>query len=180
MQFTFQPSQFGNLDFSNTIQKIQQNTTSNMSLTPFFRYDPFVPRGFDDLRSLAPHFRELLSDTPPTFGGMGGFDVKEEDGKYHISVDVPGVKASDMKVEIENDSKVLHIHGGRKVTKNGSITETRFDKRFTIGDNVDVDKLSANLEDGVLVLTAPKLEVERPKTRTIEVSEGKLITDSKL
>lgn len=148
-----------------------------MSLSPFFRYDPFVPRGFNDFTSLTPFFRDLVSDTTPTYGGLSGFDIKEEDGNYHISVDVPGVKASDMKVEIENDSKVLHIYGGRKVTKNGTTTETRFDKRFTIGDNVDVEKLTANLENGVLMLTAPKLEEERPKTRTIEVSEGPMLTE---
>ncbi|GKY90850.1 hypothetical protein MPSEU_000057800 [Mayamaea pseudoterrestris] len=143
-----------------------------MSLIPFFRYDPFVPRGFDDFStSLSPIFRDLMTDTSPSFGNLG-INTKEENGMYHISVDVPGVKASDLKVELQNDNRVLRVHGGRKVTKAGTTTETRFDKSFTIGDNVDVDKISAKLENGVLELTAPKLEEERPKTRTIQVSEG--------
>ena len=142
-----------------------------MALSPFFRYDPFVPRGFNDLSGITPYFRDLMSDAS-SFSPRLGFDIREDDGKYHISVDMPGVKASDMKVEVENDNKVLHIYGGRKITKGDSVSETRFDKRFTIGDNVDVDKITANLRDGVLELEAPKLEEERPKTRTINVSEG--------
>jgi HSP20 family protein len=139
-----------------------------MALNPFFGYDPFVPRGYNDVSSITPFVRDLLADTPT----QRGFDIREENGKYHISVDVPGVKASDLKVEVEHDSNILHISGGRKTTKGGTVSETRFDKRFTIGDNVDIEKLSANLEDGVLHLVAPKVEQQRPKTRTIQVSEG--------
>ncbi|GKY90846.1 hypothetical protein MPSEU_000057400 [Mayamaea pseudoterrestris] len=143
-----------------------------MALSPFFRYDPFTPRGFNDFSSITPYFRDMMSDS------RLGFDIKEDEGKYHISVDLPGVKPSDMKVEVENDNKVLHIYGGRKVTKGDSVTETRFDKRFTIGENIDIEKMSANLHDGVLELEAPKREETRPKTRTIEVSEGRQMLEN--
>ena len=142
-----------------------------MALSPFFGSDPFVPRGFNDFSSITPYFRDFMTDASALSPRLG-FDIKEQDGKYHISVDLPGVKPSDMKVEVENENKVLHIYGGRKVTKGDTVSETRFDKRFTIGDNVDVDKMTANLHDGVLELEAPKLEQERPKTRLIEVGEG--------
>jgi hypothetical protein len=49
------------------------------------------------------------------------------------------------------------------------VSETRFEKHFTIGTNVDTDYFTANLSDGVLVLTAPKLETEQK--RKIAITE---------
>jgi HSP20 family protein len=140
-----------------------------MALSPFFGYDPFVPRGYNDF-SLSPFPTRDSNDFLSS--SLRGFDIEERDGTYHISVDVPGVKAADVKVEVEDDNKVLHVYGGRKVTKGDRVSETRFDKRFTIGDNVDIEKMTAKLEDGVLCLEAPKKEESRPKTRTIQVSDA--------
>jgi len=142
--------------------------------------------GFDELFSPSPFFRDPFFDrslVPTTFwqepeemsnffrGPPLGYRINEKDNEYQISVDVPGVKASDMSVNLENDGKVLHIVGGRKVEKENEISETRFEKRFTIGDNVDTDKLKANLSDGVLVLTAPKLEKKKPEAQKIVITE---------
>jgi HSP20 family molecular chaperone IbpA len=102
-----------------------------------------------------------------------GYDIQESDGKYEISVQVPeGVSASDMTVELEHDGTVLHLSGARKVEHEGMVSETRFDKRFTIGPNVDSNQMTANLSEGVLVLTAPKLEPEKPK-HTIAITTEK-------
>ena len=110
-----------------------------------------------------------------------GYEINESDGKYSIAIDVPGVKASDINAQLENDGKVLHLTGGRKVTKDGKVSETRFEKRFTIGDNIDVNQLSADLSDGVLTVTAPKKKKEEPEPMKITITEGKTekITDGK-
>ena len=45
-----------------------------------------------------------------------GYDIREtNDGKeYAISVDVPGIKPSDLNVELQDDGRVVRIWGGRK------------------------------------------------------------------
>lgn len=101
-----------------------------------------------------------------------GYEIHEADGNYQIAVDVPGVKKDDITVNVEEDGRVLRVTGGRKVVREGKTSETKFEKRFTIGNNVDIEKISANLSDGVLTLTAPKKEEEKPKTRTIMITEG--------
>jgi len=151
------------------------------------RYNPRNPffGGFDELFAPAPFMRDPFFDVPmpvipkllrdddaTLFRSSPGYEINESGGKYEIAVDVPGVKANDMKVDLEHDGRVLHISGGRKVEKDGVVTETKFEKRFTIGDNVDTDKLTANLADGVLVLTAPKIEKKENAARTIAITEG--------
>ena len=99
-----------------------------------------------------------------------GYEIHEDDNKFQLSIDVPGVKAADMKVQVEQGGRLLHLTGGRRVQKEGgSVTETRFDERFTLAENVDATKITANLADGVLVVTAPKKVIEPTK---IVITEG--------
>jgi HSP20 family molecular chaperone IbpA len=63
-------------------------------------------------------------------------------------MDIPGVKVDDLKVDVEEDGDVLYISGRRKMKIGDAMSETRFEKRFFVGENVDLDKLSAHLEDG--------------------------------
>jgi HSP20 family protein len=108
-----------------------------------------------------------------------GYEINESNDKYQLSADVPGVKATDMTAQLENDGHVLHLSGGRKVVKDGQTTETKFEKRFTIGDNIDTSKLTADLSDGVLTVSAPKVKKEEPEPMKIAITEGKKLTDGK-
>jgi len=126
------------------------------------------PRDLDNLPS-----RSFVTQPPEGFWlPRHPYHVHEDDKTYMVSVDVPGVKAEDINLKIEDD-KVLHLSGGRKIQKeNGSFSESKFDYRMTLSDNVDVNKISANLQDGVLKLTAPKMEVKKPEARVINITEA--------
>ena len=107
-----------------------------------------------------------------------GYEIHEDDKAYTVSVDVPGIRAEDMKIKVE-DNKMLHLSGSRKtIQKNkngqeGSASERKFDYRLSMGDNVDLEKLTANLDNGVLYLTAPKKEIPKKKeARTIKITNG--------
>ena len=132
----------------------------------FARGDPFAHPFFGAARrepffdSLMPVLRNFPTNPKATLlRSSPGYEIKESDGTYEIAIDIPdGIKASDMKVELENDGTVLHLSGGRKLKEKGKVFTTQFNKRFTIGPNVETHKIAANLADGVLVLTAPKIE----------------------
>jgi HSP20 family protein len=81
------------------------------------------------------------------------------DSQIEFSIDVPGTKASDTKVEIVDGE--LKVHAERK-HDNGKTT--KFERSFYIKDISDTDSgnIHANLEDGVLRITIPrKVEVEK-------------------
>lgn len=145
---------------------------------PFFARDPFAPffsRRLDPFEHIMPVLRDFPMDKSKTLlRSSPGYDIKESGTSYEIAVNVPkGVDASDMNVELENDGTVLHLSGERKTEKEGSVSEMRFDKRFTIGTNVDTENITANLDEGVLILKAPKLKpqiAEKPK-HTIPITK---------
>jgi HSP20 family protein len=100
-----------------------------------------------------------------------GIHIHEDDSMYSVSIDLPGVKLSDLCLKLEDDGRTIHLSGHRNFQSgdSGATSESKFVRRFTVGDNVDVDKLTANLADGVLTLTAPKKAPPTPTERQIEI-----------
>ena len=125
----------------------------------------FFPR---DLTTFGPH-TTTTRDSQQSFWRHPGYEVHEDDKHYMVSVDVPGVRPEDMKIEVVDDT--LHVSGGRKIKRGGTESESKFDYRLSMGD-VDLGKITANLDNGVLQLTAPKKEPEKPQARTIQITSG--------
>jgi HSP20 family protein len=145
-----------------------------------FRH-PFFSPGFDDLFDPRPFghvLRPVLAnlqrgdDSTILMRSSPGYEIHEDDEKYSIAIDVPGVKVHDMTITLEENGRVLNLSGGRKIKEGDYVTETKFAKTFTIGDNVDADKIAANLSDGVLEVTAPKKAEEKrgETTRVIQIT----------
>lgn len=96
-------------------------------------------------------------------------DFTETDQSYFLSVDVPGLNKSNLEIHVEGDFVV--IKGKRKLNLHGSTeTEQSLSESFVLPKNVDLEKIQAHCEDGVLYLALPKLEKARPKK--IEISDG--------
>jgi len=97
--------------------------------------------------------------------------INEDDKKYSISVDLPGVKASDMKIKLLADN-VLQLSGGRKYQDEGRTEESKFGYQFNLANkNIDLQHLRANLSDGVLKIVAPVLETAKHHSREIFINE---------
>lgn len=96
-------------------------------------------------------------------------NVAETEEAFEISVDLPGLTAEEVELEFE-DGK-LTIAGTRKneAEEEGKTfhrVERRsgeFRRSFTLGQDVDPDKVEAGFKDGVLRVTVPKAEKVRPK-----------------
>lgn len=104
-------------------------------------------------------------------------DVTEYPHSYVFIIDMPGLKSSDIKVQLEDDN-VLIISGERKreEEKEGAKylrMERRIGKlmrKFMLPENANKDAISAVCQDGVLTVTVQKLPPPQPKKpKTIEV-----------
>ena len=102
-------------------------------------------------------------------------DVKEEDDKFIVTADIPGVEPKD--IEISMDNNVLSIKAERKIerdVKEENYTRSErfsgtFYRQLTLPDSVDSDKIQAQSKHGVLALVVPKKELRVSKR--IEVQE---------
>jgi HSP20 family protein len=101
-------------------------------------------------------------------------DIKEEDDRFVIRADIPGVSPDDIDISMEKG--VLTIKGERKheaeEDKEGYHRIERaygtFMRRFALPENVDTDKISASSKDGVVELVLPKaVQDNQPKKITV-------------
>jgi len=83
------------------------------------------------------------------------------------------MKADDIDVKLEHDGRMIRLSGTKK-SKEGEVEiESRFEKAFMLGNNrFETDKITANLVDGVLTITAPKVFEEEVKESKIKVIES--------
>jgi len=101
------------------------------------------------------------------------YQIVEEEAGYKVMIDINGVTSDDMKIEHNPSSNTLHVKGKRNVEEDGGTIETTFENHFKLGNNVDVDTVSAMVRDGVLELILPKKIVVDDEVRTIAISEDK-------
>eukprot|EP00565_Helicotheca_tamesis_P002377 CAMPEP_0185740856 /NCGR_PEP_ID=MMETSP1171-20130828/38647_1 /TAXON_ID=374046 /ORGANISM="Helicotheca tamensis, Strain CCMP826" /LENGTH=227 /DNA_ID=CAMNT_0028412785 /DNA_START=113 /DNA_END=796 /DNA_ORIENTATION=+ len=100
------------------------------------------------------------------------YNIEDADDKVILTVDTPGMKADDIDVKLEHDGRMIRLSGMKKSKEGGVEIESRFDKAFMLGKNVfDTDKITANLVDGVLTVTAPKKGEKGKNEGRIEVTE---------
>ncbi|KAL5982482.1 hypothetical protein ACLOJK_016555 [Asimina triloba] len=104
-------------------------------------------------------------------------DIKEYPKSYAFVVDMPGLKSSDIKVQVE-EGNLLTINGERKRDdeKEGARyvrMERRvgkFMRKFQLPENANADAISAVCQDGVLTVTVEKIPPPEPKKpKTVEV-----------
>jgi HSP20 family protein len=101
-------------------------------------------------------------------------DAWREGDVFQIEFDLPGVAKESIDLDVERN--VLTVRAER-VPRNGDwemLASERprgmFSRQLVLGDNLDLDRIEAGYDGGVLRLTIPV--AERAKPRKIEISEN--------
>jgi len=100
-------------------------------------------------------------------------DIYETDEMLVVLADLPGVKADELAIDLEND--VLRLQGGAGDEAEGEplLREYqlgRYLRQFTINEAIDRQAISAELKNGQLTLRLPKAAKAMP--RKIQVSQA--------
>ena len=154
-----------------------------MSLIPSFFgshrsniLDPFSLEIWDPFKDLSlssePQFARETSALVNT-----RVDWKETPEAHVFKADLPGLNKEEVKVEVEDD-RVLQISGERKVEKEEKKdtwhrverSSGKFLRKFRLPENAKMDQIKASMENGVLTVTVPKVEVKKPDVKAIEIS----------
>lgn len=142
------------------------------------RYEPF--REFENLsnrlnRILGMEVRPLTAPDGTFADWAPAMDVEETDDEYLIKADLPDVKKEDVKVSVEDG--ILAVEGERRMEKEEKGKKFhrversygKFVRRLAVPTDVDQDKVTASVKDGVLNVHLPKSPVVKPRSVDVKV-----------
>jgi len=103
-------------------------------------------------------------------------DISEDDKDYLIKAELPEVKREDVKVTVENG--VVSIRGERKFEKEEKTKKYHrversygsFQRSFTLPEDADPAKVTAEFKEGLLQVRLGKSEAKAPKSVDVKVN----------
>ncbi|XP_061343540.1 18.2 kDa class I heat shock protein-like [Gastrolobium bilobum] len=134
-------------------------------------FDPFSLDSWDPFMNVSSTDRETSAIA------NARVDWKETPEAHVFSVELPGLKKEEVKVEVEDD-RVLQISGERsrehehKDDKWHRVERStgKFMRRFRLPEKAKMDKINAAMENGLLTVTVPKEEEKKPEVKSIQIS----------
>lgn len=93
-------------------------------------------------------------------------DIYESDHEYLVVANLPGVTADALTLSVERGELTLEAKRERPLRGGGG----RYGRRLRLPDDVDVDKIDADLEAGMLSLHLPKRTEATPRQITVRSS----------
>ena len=138
---------------------------------------------FDDWMGFP--FRGFASDVDHKLygkhaGNLMKTDLKEREGEYELSVDLPGFKKDQIKLQLQNGYLTISVAKGldeQEKDKQGRIVhQERYTgamaRSYYIGEHLREEDVKARFEDGVLTLRFPKEAPQKlPEQRYITIEE---------
>jgi HSP20 family protein len=153
-----------------SLQSLISSRTLNGGVDPLFSLGRALQRSLDDA------WRGLPVGLPTEAAAMPvAIDVKEDEKAFHVSADLPGLTEKDIDVSFEDG--LLTIRGEKKAEREDKkdtwhIIERSsgsFARRLSLSAAIDINKIGAKFEKGVLNVTLPKLPEEKSSARKIEI-----------
>lgn len=87
----------------------------------------------------------------------------EDDEHYYARVELPGFKKKEVKVEL-NDGTLVVACERKTVNEDGEEkSDVVFRRAMNVPEGINVGKVAAKLEDGILTVTLPKAEERKPR-----------------
>lgn len=133
---------------------------------------------FDNMDPFS-HEPNPVRGTVPTQEGMKRImsakqirsDMSETETELRITCDVPGWSKNDLKVEVDDNHKMLTISGEKSEEKKEENAKWhmverstgKFSRSFTLPSFVSTEKVNCKLEDGVLKIVFTKTQKSMPK-----------------
>jgi len=147
---------------------------------PFFDRDTFLTpfdKMFDSMvESQFPEVVKSVGVKPYQGSAYPKVNVYEYDDKVGIVAEIPGLNKKQLNVEVEDG--ILTISGdkhstfedeGAKVLRR-ELKQSSFKRSFELGEQLDGDSIAASFKDGVLSVSIPKIEPEKPKKTFVKIS----------
>ena len=135
-----------------------------MSTLKHSRSNNLIDNMFNDLFNenmlVQPYMNDIKRRSPA---------VASRDEDWQIVFAIPGVKKDQVNIKV--DDHVLTVSYDNKQKDDYFSFVSSFNRSWELDRGVDISKIVANHEDGILKITVPKPEAKKRVVRTIEVSQ---------
>ena len=143
-------------------------TFISLKQKPFFNNFSHAP--FQNSSSLTRGYKDAFPYVHPV-----PTNIIEQENGYKLEVVAPGLNKEDLKIDLEKnlltisfEKKVDESQKNEKyVRKEYSIQS--FKRSFTVNENIDADKISAQYVNGVLTLNLPRKAVVKDSSKQITI-----------
>lgn len=159
----------------NDFNQPENNIINHKEATMPSEMSPWRP--FREAVSLRDAMDRLFEDsviTPKTLGAMPKIDIKETKNAVTVKAELPGMEEEDINVEIMDN--VMTISGEKKAEKEEreegyyykESHSGTFTRSFALPSEVKAEKADAEMKNGVLTITVPKIEPKKAKKIAIK------------
>ena len=126
-----------------------------------------------------------MDQTFPTFkdevgvsfnqGAYPKVNVYEYDDKISIVAEIPGLDKKNVTVDVEEqvltisgDKHGFDTDGGKCISR--ELKQSSFKRSFNLGEHLDGENVGATFKDGMLSISIPKKEPEKPKKKFVKIA----------
>jgi HSP20 family molecular chaperone IbpA len=101
-------------------------------------------------------------------------DIFETEKEITLLADIPGVKAENLTIDLRENTLTLsgesaHLQGPDECPVFTEYETGKYYRQFTLAEVIDQNKIDAQLKDGVLRLTLPKVEKAAPRKIAVKI-----------
>ena len=129
---------------------------------------------FDPFREIDRMFDQALTQTRrPSFP----MDAYRHGDTVVVHFDLPGVDPNSIDIEFERQALTVTAERSWRPVEGDQLLAServhgRFQRQLLLGDGLDIDKMHASYEQGVLTVTIPVAEKAKPRKVEVQVGSG--------
>jgi HSP20 family protein len=137
-------------------------------------------RPFNELERLQKQMNELYGAFTggaipmPSAGVFPLTNVTEDSNNYYVRAELPGIKSDELDIQVTSDG--ISLAGERKIPEEGNGVKYhrrereagKFSRSISLPGDIDVSKVDARLENGILTVVIPKAEIAKPRQITVK------------
>ena len=112
---------------------------------------------------------DWLQSSPSGGGSYPPLNVFRKGDDFTLVAEVPGISSSDLEIQVKGRTVRLSGAKSPKHPENASVhrrerLQGRFDRSITLPVEVDQDRVTAECRDGVLAISLPRAERDKPRS----------------
>jgi HSP20 family protein len=151
-----------------------EGRNNKMKLIPYFSRSetPVVRSIFEEFFHGFP-YGESLPESRESW--IPSVDILEKDGNLILRAELPGLTEKQIDLKVEGDT--LTLKGERKMENEDKKSNYHrlesyygsFSRSFRLPETVDIDKISAEYKNGVLIITVPQKPEVKPREIPVSI-----------